>query len=223
MTRSKALVLAAVAVSLAVALGCGARRGDTSDPQAIEHLEVGMASWYGGSFAGRRTAAGEIFDPAKMTAASRTLPLGAWVRVTHLGNGRSVVVRINDRGPYAGGRILDCSEAAARRLGFRGHGTARVAIDWAEEPGREPAAREEGRYFVRLGVFQSAERAASLRAEARARGEEVAVHRQTRFLHVHVGPFEKRKTAEKARARLVAAGFPGTIVQLEPERLRPVG
>lgn len=86
----------------------------------------GVASWYGPGFAGRRTASGERFDPGQMTAAHRTLPFGSKVRVTH--NGRSVVVRINDRGPFHGGRVIDLSQAAAEELGIRRAGSGRVEL-----------------------------------------------------------------------------------------------
>lgn len=94
------------------------------------HVETGLASWYGTAFDGRRTSSGEIFDSRLLTAAHRTLPLPSWVEVRNLDNGRSVVVRVNDRGPFADPdeRILDVSEAAARELGMVGAGVAPVRI-----------------------------------------------------------------------------------------------
>lgn len=86
------------------------------------------ASWYGPHFRGHRTSSGEIFNENRLTAASRTLPMQSIVRVTNLGNGKSVVVRINDRGPYVTGRSLDLSRAAARRIGLMRKGTAAVKI-----------------------------------------------------------------------------------------------
>ena len=91
--------------------------------------ESGVASYYGREFYHRRTASGERFDPRKLTAAHRTLPFGTRVRVTNLDNGRRVVVRINDRGPYKKGRVLDLSPAAAIKLGFDAQGLARVRLD----------------------------------------------------------------------------------------------
>lgn len=90
--------------------------------------ETGQASWFGARFHGRRTANGERFDRTALTAAHRTLPMGAFVRVTYLANGRSVTVRINDRGPWVRGRILDLSEAAAERIGMKHAGVGRVKI-----------------------------------------------------------------------------------------------
>ena len=89
----------------------------------------GKVSWYGPGFHGRRTANGEIFDTNEMTMAHRSLAFGSKVRVTNLDNGRSVVVRVNDRGPYAGGRIADLSHAAAARLGFVEDGVVHAKIE----------------------------------------------------------------------------------------------
>jgi rare lipoprotein A len=104
--------------------------------------ETGFASWYGEQFHGRPTASGETYDMHRHSAAHRTLPLHTWVEVTNLDNGRSLVLKVNDRGPFAhtGSRILDLSYAAARELGVVGPGTAPVrvrALD-AEERGRSP-------------------------------------------------------------------------------------
>ena len=88
----------------------------------------GMASYYGNELAGNRTASGERFNPQAMTAAHRTLPFGSMVRVTNVSNGDSVIVRINDRGPFSRGRVIDVSQAAAREIGMHRSGTARVKL-----------------------------------------------------------------------------------------------
>jgi len=95
----------------------------------LRFSESGVASWYGDDFNDRLTASGEKFNMNSMTAAHRTLPLNTVVRVTNLENGKTVLVRINDRGPYAKGRIIDLSAAAARKLGMRDEGTARVRLE----------------------------------------------------------------------------------------------
>jgi rare lipoprotein A len=89
----------------------------------------GIASWYGPGFAGRLTANGEVFDPGELTAAHKTLPFNTHLRVTNLANGLSVTVRINDRGPFKPGRIIDLSRAAAERIDMIGSGTARVRLE----------------------------------------------------------------------------------------------
>jgi rare lipoprotein A len=100
-------------------------------PQADSHYRAeGLASWYGSDFHGRSTANGEIFDLNGITAAHPTLPLPSYVRVTNTSNGRSLIVRVNDRGPYHGNRIIDVSMRAARLLGFTDRGTAWVQVEY---------------------------------------------------------------------------------------------
>lgn len=98
-------------------------------PQPAFRAQEGMASWYGQSHHGKRTASGEAFNMESMTAAHRTLPFGTIVRVTHLATNRTVTVRINDRGPFINGRILDLSARSARELGIDRAGVARVRIE----------------------------------------------------------------------------------------------
>lgn len=127
MQRSRGFSIPVVAaLILAIgAGGCASTRALSTGPSAA----VGMASYYGNEFAGRRTANGEVYSSKGLTAAHRSLPFGTKVRVTNLANGRKVVVRINDRGPFRKGRIIDVSYAAARELGLIAPGVARVRID----------------------------------------------------------------------------------------------
>lgn len=96
---------------------------------AQDGLGTGIASFYGSEFNGKRTASGEIFSNSKMTAAHRSLRFGSMVRVTNLRNGKQVTVRVNDRGPWTGGRVIDLSRAAASQIGMIGSGTARVSLE----------------------------------------------------------------------------------------------
>ena len=112
-------------------------------PSKVVHAERGEASWYGPRFAGKRTASGERFDPRRLTAAHPALPLGARAMVTNLENGRQVEVRITDRGPYADGRAIDLSEAAAKELGMVEDGTAPVRIT-ATKAQIEAAEKDKG-------------------------------------------------------------------------------
>ena len=116
---------------LLVLVSCSLSRAPVPAPAPEKRAggQVGQASWYGGDFHGRRTASGGRFDQNQLTAASRTLPLGSHARVTNLDNGRSVVVQITDRGPYARRRVIDVSRAAAHRLGMVKRGTARVRVE----------------------------------------------------------------------------------------------
>ncbi len=101
--------------------------------ETYSYTETGIASWYGPGFHGKRTASGERFDTHELTAAHRTLQMPSLLRVTNLENGKSVVVRVNDRGPFARGRIIDVSQRAAELLQFKGRGTAKVRLDLLTE------------------------------------------------------------------------------------------
>lgn len=126
----------------------------------VIYHEVGWASWYGPGFQNRKGANGEVFDTNKMTAAHRTLPLNSIVRVTDLKTNESVIVRITDRGPFVGDRILDLSRAAARKLSVFQRGTALVRLEVLETP--TPIA-SGGRWCVQIGAFPDHEQAAKLK------------------------------------------------------------
>jgi rare lipoprotein A len=112
---------------------------DQADQVASDGL-AGIASWYGDHWQGRKTASGTRFDVKKLTAAHRTLPLNTRVRVTNLDNGKSVIVLVNDRGPYVDGRVIDLSTAAARRLGMVKKGLVPVRIEIVPPPAATPKA-----------------------------------------------------------------------------------
>ena len=122
------------AAGAAASIWCVAARAEAPPPdrcqrERVERSQVGLASWYGEQHHGRLTASGAPFDMRRLTAAHRTLPLGTRVRVTSLVNGRSVVVRLTDRGPYQPGRMIDLSQAAARAIGAVDRGVVRVRVD----------------------------------------------------------------------------------------------
>ena len=114
------------AVALLLLAGCASQDDSTIDPHGYD--ETGIASFYGSAHQGKRTASGERFDQHDLTAAHRRLPFGTRVKITNLSNDRSVVVRINDRGPHTRNRLVDVSRAAAEQLGMIGSGTAKVRI-----------------------------------------------------------------------------------------------
>jgi rare lipoprotein A len=118
----------------------------------VNYREEGLASWYGDDFHGRLTANGEIFDMASLTAAHPTLPMPCYARVTNLSNGKSLIVRVNDRGPYHGNRLIDVSNKAAELLDFKGYGVARVRVEYV---GRAPLEGSDDRQLMatlRTGV-----------------------------------------------------------------------
>ena len=153
-----ALCRLAVAVSLSVSIfGCSGQASNrrlqplAEQPLSAEagHPQVTVASWYGPGFHGHPTSSGEIFNQQAMTAASRTLPLGSHARVTNMQTGKSVVVRINDRGPFVRGRGIDLSRAAARRLGIDHRGTATVRVTRIDGPSGEVGDSWAGRVKMR--------------------------------------------------------------------------
>jgi rare lipoprotein A len=109
------------------------------------YRQEGLASWYGDDFHGRLTANGEVFDMASLTAASPTLPMPCYARVTNLSNGKSLIVRVNDRGPYHGNRLMDVSSKAAELLEFKGNGIARVRVEYV---GRAPLEGSDDRQLI---------------------------------------------------------------------------
>jgi rare lipoprotein A len=118
----------------------------------VNYREEGMASWYGDDFHGRLTANGEVFDMGSLTAAHPTLPMPSYARVTNLSNGKSLVVRVNDRGPYHGNRVMDVSSRAAELLEFKGNGIARVRVEYV---GRAPLEGSDDNQLIatlRTGV-----------------------------------------------------------------------
>ena len=144
-------------------------------PPKVGDTEIGVASWYGNPYHGRQAADGEIYDMEKLTAAHRTLPFNTWVRVENVSNGKSVNVRIIDRGPFVDNRIIDVSHAAAQQIELIGPGTARVRVVVIEPPVTEEAYL----FAVQVGIFRSKENADSMQTQLQARyGAARVVERQ---------------------------------------------
>lgn len=144
---------------------------------SVGHVEIGEASWYGRKFDGRNTSNGDVYDMFGMTAAHKTLPLPTYVQVRNLANGREVVVRVNDRGPFLGGRILDLSYMAAQKLGVVATGTAKVRIEVIDGPvpAKTPVQsitldRPEAVFFLQAGSFRLATNAHRLKADLTGAG-----------------------------------------------------
>ena len=162
-SRRFTCLLALFAATLLLA-DCGKKHHVTRSLPAAPSFhsgETGMASWYGHPYHGRAAANGEIYDMEKLTAAHRTLPFGTWVRVTNLANEKSVEVRIIDRGPFVGGRIIDLSHAAAEVIDMIGSGIAQVRLEIISAP---IVASAENWYAVQAGAFREKDRAENLRA-----------------------------------------------------------
>ncbi|HDP94235.1 MAG TPA: septal ring lytic transglycosylase RlpA family protein [Candidatus Aminicenantes bacterium] len=175
-------------------------------PVAGGHTMEGTASWYGEKFHGRRTANGEIYDMHLLTAAHKTLPFHTLVRVTRLDSGRTVMVRINDRGPFVAGRIVDLSFAAARRLGMTEDGTAVVRLEAVSADLPLPPPPAAG-VRVQAGAFSICDNALVLvRKLSAAFGVEFAVESEN-GIHRVFSPLLKRGDAEILCRRLRAAGI----------------
>jgi len=163
----------------------------------------GVASWYGRQFHGQRTASGEPYDMYAMSAAHPTLPIPSYARVTNLANGRSVTVRVNDRGPFHSSRVIDLSYAAAYKLGYVQAGSAQVEVE-AVVPGSQQA----GSVYVQVGAFSSRENAESLRV--RLTRELAWLHETAQVLlsgnlwRLHVGPYRSREDARSVAERIEA-------------------
>ncbi len=176
--------------------------------------EEGLASWYGGNdgFEGKPTASGEIYDSSKLTAAHRDLPLGTVVDVTSLDNGRVTRVRINDRGPFIQGRIIDLSQAAAKEIQMIGPGVARVKVVVVVEGVETVPVSPTGLWAVQVGSFAEKARADRHAARVRAAGFTVFLEPYAGLTRVKVGPIDSRGDAESKLASLEQAGFEGIVV-----------
>ncbi len=203
-----------LALSVAGAGGCAIH---PQLPPQPGKPQVGVASWYGPGFHGQLTSNGEVYDQHELTAAHPTLPLGTLVRVTNLDSGRSVDVRVNDRGPFVKGRAIDLSHAAAQRIGMLGPGTAPVRIDVLERP---PGGFARVAYCVQVGAFREEEKARTLRADLVDQYERVYISavltRADRVYRVRVGPYPDRADAERRAGELQRSGLAGIVAE-EPQ------
>jgi rare lipoprotein A len=187
------------------------------------YAERGIASWYGTKFHGRRTSSGEPYDMYRVTAAHRSLPLPSFVRVTNLENGRTLVVRVNDRGPFHPNRIIDLSYAAAGKLGILAKGTGLVEVRVIDPGGRDTRTRQaqapaapppaaSPALFVQAGAFASRYNAESLRERLKTsleRAVRIQEHGEPerRVFRVQVGPLETVESADRLTLRLADLGI----------------
>ena len=187
--------------------GCATGREMTRVP--VGATQTGEASWYGQDFHGKPTASGEPYDMWAHTAAHRELPFGTMVRVTHLGTGASTVVRINDRGPFVGGRIIDLSLAAARDLGLDRTGTGRVRIQVIGG-----GAAEAGTYFLQVASFENRANAETLLERLRAAGYRAELASGPGVTRVVIRNLDAA-TADRVTSELAARGFPTPLRRVQ--------
>jgi len=199
-------------------------------PHARDFKQRGKASWYGKKFHGRKTANGEIYNMYAMTAAHKTLPLGTYVSVRNLSNDRKIEVRINDRGPFVRGRIIDLSYTAAKKLGVVGPGTAAVeivalgaaaAVKTPGSTGRSyvPVDYYKGNFTVQVGAFSDRNNAARLKRklDQEYNNAHITTYHDGHetFYRVRVGKCSNLKQAEKYEEIMIQRGFPGAFAIAE--------
>lgn len=186
------------------------------------YKERGIATWYGRRYHGQKTASGEIYDMYTMTAAHTTLPLPSYVRVTNINNGKSVVVRVNDRGPFHSDRLIDLSYTAAYKLGLLGGGSALVEVE-SILPGREPPPQvaaappavadvpatvvdNTSGIYLQLGAFSVYDNADNfltrMRAELSAVADTLGISAKDGLFRVHAGPYADQTLAQQAAAKI---------------------
>jgi len=206
------LPLLVALTALALLAGCSrAVMTAPSVPPVTGTEEVGMASWYGVPHHGRRTASGEVFDMHQLTAAHRTLPFGTRLLVTNRDTSQSAEVRVNDRGPFVEGRILDVSYAAARLLGAVGQGLIPVRVRVLSLPARSSSG--DGPYTVQVGSFTTRLRAEALRDTLTgATITEITVAGETVY-RVRVGAYPDRTQAGAAARDLTTRGYQALVVE----------
>lgn len=183
-----------------------------SPVKPVDVVETGIASWYGGKFHGRRTANGEVYDKNKLTAAHQTLAFNTIVEVENLENRRKVIVRINDRGPFVKGRIIDLSREAAKRLGMVAGGTAPVCLR-IHRPGkmtgdsRRPSSHAS--FYIQAGAYKIRENARNVLSRLQAAGFPVSFSIQYRngFYRVLSGEIPDRRQADTIRRKIEALGI----------------
>jgi rare lipoprotein A len=179
--------------------------------------QTGIASWYGPGFHGKATASGAIYDQNDLTAAHQTLPLGTRVMVTNLENGSSTEVTINDRGPFAKGRIIDLSYGAGKALGMIGPGTIPVRVEVLDGPNSIQSIRTSLDYTLQLGSFSQIENAQQLRDRLASSYAEVSIvplqAKDATYYRVQLGTFSNRNDAEERARQLSQAGLPVIIME----------
>ena len=198
-----------------------AGRWYTPMQQAVHYDEQGIASWYGKDFHGRKTANGERYDMHAFSAAHKTLPLPTLVRVTNLDNGRSVIVRVNDRGPFVKDRLIDLSYAAARALGFAEHGTTHVRVQTLDNNSPKPAPAHDipaptpAARYIQVGAFASQANAMAMHQRLQRDFPAIQIqspHGDDHLYRVRIGPLSQQYEIEQLIGDLRRHGISQSIV-----------
>ena len=203
---------------------------DSLLPRIARYIKQGVASWYGPQFHGKKTATGEIFDMYALTAAHKTLPIPSYAEVTNLENQRKVIVRINDRGPFVGNRLLDLSYAAAQELGMNGLAPVEIkaipdhqAIRTLRRIAKEQQKQD---IYLRVGTFKSARQAHKLRSKIAAKHLAKAKVLASHYRHsirysVQIGPVFSKSGADKLNLQLSKLGITGAQYVTKTTKTEP--
>ncbi len=178
-------------------------------PSSKGYHERGIASWYGSKFHGRRTSSGELYDMHLATAAHKSLPLPTYAEVTNLDNGRKMIVKINDRGPFHEGRIIDLSYAAAIRLGVDKTGTARIDVRAIDvKMSKRSSVKVADGTFLQVGAFSKRKTADDLAGKmVAAQLKPVSVQKSRGLYKVWIGPYASEAEIEASARRVVELGY----------------
>ena len=208
--RRAPYVLASSLLTLLIA-GCSMHR---YDKPKVGTTQRGVASWYGEPFHGRKTASGEVYDMHGMTAAHKELPLGTEVEVKNLDNGREARLRVNDRGPFIRGRVLDVSYAGAQKLGMVGPGTARIELR-VVRLGVGPSGQNlTTRFAVQVGAFGEKKNAVALQRKLSKDYSDVELIQDGRWHRVRIVNLRNEKDARKLEGDLKRRGLPAVVIRL---------
>lgn len=223
MTRryTRSLQLAAVFLALAALSACALPPTRVKLPVILTPqsrvAQTGIASWYGPGFHGQVTASGVVYDQNDLTAAHQTLPMGTRLMVTNLRNSRTIEVLVNDRGPFAKGRVIDLSHAAAQAIDMIGLGTAPVRIEVIEAPYKIQSIRAALDYTLQLGSFTQLENARQLHDRLQHSYSDIAIvplqSRNGAYYRVQLGTFSNRPAAEEQARRLAQSGYSVIIME----------
>jgi rare lipoprotein A len=189
-------------------------------PRIARYIKQGIASWYGPGFHGKKTATGEIFDMNAMTAAHKTLPIPSYAQITNLENHRSIIVRINDRGPFVGNRELDLSYAAAKNLDLQQDGLGAVEIKAISSSQALPqlqqiAATQEQHVYLQVGSFGSEKKAMNLKNKIAANhlpepNIRSSTYKRSTLYKVQIGPVNSTASANQLNEQLARIGITDT-------------
>jgi len=193
--------------------------------ESFDYLESGVASWYGPNFDGKRTANGEIFNMNLLTAAHKTLQLPSLVKVTNIENNKSLILRVNDRGPFVKNRIIDVSKKAASILGFQKHGTANVVVEYygrakiydkdgkiIKQKKKTSKEKDKRSLYIRIGVFSDTNNVEKIKSRLKNFGN-IKTNQSQSGYKLLLGPFANKNYTERVLSNLKERGFKDAIIE----------